>query len=75
VNKLTISREQKRNSENKYYSAESIQIKSSTRDKFKTRNKKLTNKLKLKIDKIPKEVVSIKKRTNEYQPKSKNSRR
>ena len=52
VNKSTVSRELKRNSENNYYSAEQAQIKASTRDKFKNRYKKLTNKLKLKIGKM-----------------------
>jgi transposase, IS30 family len=58
VNKSTISRELKRNSQNNYYSAESAQIKASTRDKFKTRYKKLTNKLKLKIGKMLREGYS-----------------
>ena len=52
VNKSTVSRELKRNSANNYYSAEQAQIKASTRDKFKNRYKKLTNKLKLKIGKM-----------------------
>ena len=58
VNKSTISRELKRNSENNYYSAESAQIKASSRDKFKIRYKKLTNKLKLKIGKMLREGYS-----------------
>ena len=49
VSKSTISRELKRNSHNGYYSAEDAHIKAVSRDKFKSRYKKLTNKLKLKI--------------------------
>ena len=52
VNKSTVSREVKRNSINDYYSAEQAQIKAITRNKFKNRYKKLTNKLKLKIGKM-----------------------
>jgi IS30 family transposase len=58
VNKSTISRELKRNSNNNYYSAEQAQIKSSTRDKNKKRYKKLTNKLKVKIGKMLREGYS-----------------
>jgi len=52
VNKSTVSRELKRNSVNNYYSAQQAQIEASARDKFKTRYKKLTNKLKLEIGKM-----------------------
>jgi IS30 family transposase len=49
VNKSTVSRELRRNSKNGYYSAEDAHIKAVSRDKFKNRYRKLTNKLKLKI--------------------------
>ena len=52
VSKSTISRELKRNSNNGYYSAEKAHIKAVSRDKFKHRYKKLTNKLKIKIGKM-----------------------
>jgi len=58
VNKSTISRELKRNSVNDYYSAEQAQIEASSRDKFKKRHKKLTNKLKLRIGKLLREGFS-----------------
>jgi len=58
VNKSTISRELKRNSEDNYYSAEQAQIKTSSRDKLKKRYKKLTNKLKVKIGKMLREGYS-----------------
>lgn len=58
VNKSTVSRELKRNSENNYYSAQRAQIIASSRDKFKTRYRKLTNKLKLKIGKMLREGYS-----------------
>ena len=56
VNKSTISRELQRNSENNYYSAESAQIKASTRDRFKLRH----NKLKLKIGRMLRESFAPK---------------
>lgn len=58
VSKSTVSRELRRNSENNYYSAETAQIKASTRDKFKVRYKKLTNKLKIRIGKLLREGFS-----------------
>ena len=58
VSKSTVSRELSRNSENNYYSAETAQIKASTRNKFKVRYKKLTNKLKIKIGKMLREGYS-----------------
>ena len=58
VNKSTVSRELKRNSENNYYSAETAQIKASSRDKFKVRYKKLTNKLKIRIGKLLRDGLS-----------------
>jgi len=58
VNKSTVSRELKRNSQNNYYSAEHAQIQASCRDKFKSRYKKLTNKLKLRIGKLLREGLS-----------------
>ena len=58
VNKSTISRELKRNSKNNYYSAEDAHISAVSRDKFKDRYKKLTNKLKLKIGKMLREGFS-----------------
>ena len=71
MNKSTISRELKRNSENEYYSAESAQIKASTRDKFKIRYKKLTNKLKLKIGKMLREGYSPAQLTGRLKLKNK----
>lgn len=58
VNKSTVSRELQRNSTNGYYSPEQAQIQSVSRDKFKQRYKKLTNKLKLKIGKMLKKSWS-----------------
>jgi len=58
VNKSTISRELKRNSKNNYYSAEDAHINAVSRDKFKHRYHKLTNKLKLKIGKMLREGFS-----------------
>ena len=58
VNKSTISRELNRNSTNGYYSAEDAHIKAVSRDKFKTRYKKLTNKLKLQIGKMLRDGLS-----------------
>lgn len=58
VNKSTVSRELKRNANNGYYSPESAHIQSVSRDKFKQRYKKLTNKLKLKIGKMLKKSWS-----------------
>lgn len=58
VNKSTISRELNRNSKNGYYSAETAHIQAISRDKFKERYKKLTNKLKLKIGKMLRDGLS-----------------
>lgn len=58
VNKSTVSRELHRNSKNGHYSPEFAQIQSVSRDKFKQRYKKLTNKLKLKIGKMLKKSWS-----------------
>jgi len=58
VNKSTISRELKRNSKNDYYSADDAHIKAVSRDKFKYRYHKLTNKLKLKIGKMLRDGLS-----------------
>ena len=70
VNKSTISREIKRNSINGYYSAEQAHIEAVSKDKFKLRYKKLTNKIKLKIGKMlkkgwsPEQLVGRLKRDN-----------
>jgi len=58
VNKSTVSRELHRNSKNGHYSPEFALIQSVSRDKFKQRYKKLTNKLKLKIGKMLKKSWS-----------------
>ncbi|MGB0990776.1 MAG: IS30 family transposase, partial [Halarcobacter sp.] len=58
VNKSTVCRELQRNSTNGYYSPEQAQIQSVSRDKFKQRYRKLTNKLKLKIGKMLKKSWS-----------------
>jgi IS30 family transposase len=58
VNKSTVSRELKRNSVNNYYSPHQAQIEASSRDKFKKRHKKLTNKLKLRVGKLLREGLS-----------------
>ena len=58
VNKSTISRELNRNSKNNYYSADDAHIKAVSRDKFKYRYHKLTNKLKLKIGKMLRDGLS-----------------
>jgi len=58
VSKSTISRELKRNSKNDYYSADDAHIKAVSRDKFKYRYHKLTNKLKLKIGKMLRDGLS-----------------
>ncbi len=58
VNKSTISRELKRNSNNDYYSPEDAHISAVSRDKFKDRYHKITKKLKLKIGKLLKEGLS-----------------
>ena len=58
VSKSTISRELKRNSINGCYSAEHAHTKAVSRDKFKHRYKKLTNKLKLKIGKMLRDGLS-----------------
>ena len=71
VNKSTISRELKRNSNNNYYSAEQAQIKASSRDKFKKRYKKLTNKLKLKIGTMLRDGYSPIQLTGRLQLKNK----
>jgi IS30 family transposase len=52
VSKSTISRELSRNSVNGYYSAEQAHIQAVSRDKFKVRYKKLTNKLKTIIGRM-----------------------
>ncbi|MDB2405520.1 IS30 family transposase [Arcobacteraceae bacterium] len=58
VSKSTISRELNRNSNEGYYSAETAHIKAVSRDKFKHRYQKLTNKLKLKIGKMLRDGLS-----------------
>jgi IS30 family transposase len=58
VNKSTVSREINRNSTNGYYSPESAHIQSVSRDKFKKRYHKLTNKLKIRIGKLLREGLS-----------------
>ena len=58
VDKSTVSRELRRNSKNGYYSAEDAHINAVSRDKFKKRYHKLTNKLKLKIGKMLRDGLS-----------------